>query len=306
MSADAGAPANVPGEAPPAPVVPAVQQPQLTLLDAPYGQRYKDARLEVPAFVAKPDYTSQQFMLKIHIAIGSYGIHEDDHVRFALSRLEGEASKFQLELSAEGAAATPTLGQFETRLLASFPMPTLERAQYQLLHKVCLKGNNMAKYIQEFNTQVGRAGSGEAGLNALLQELFLFYLGPDLRRAVELSRPIDGWADLAALQATTVSAHSTLGITTSKQTGSSDNSSGTKRQGQQASGHNKRSRMGPSNDSQQTAEGLWCTVCNRAGHDVDSCRVVKRAARHSENRGGSRSGGPRGRGRGPTPDQSKN
>ena len=166
MSAEAGAHANAPGEAPPAAVVPAVQQPHLTFLDAPYGQRYKDARLEVPAFVAKPDYTSQQFMLKVHTAIGSYGIHEDDHVRFALSRLEGEASKFQLELSAEGAAPTPTLG-CETRLLARFPVPTLERAQYQLLHKVCLKGNNMAKYIQEFNTQVGRAGSGEAGLKRL-------------------------------------------------------------------------------------------------------------------------------------------
>ena len=116
-------------------------------------------------------------------------------------------------------------------------------------------------------------------MNALLQELFLFYLGPNLRKAVELSRPIDGWADLAALQATTVSAHSTLGITTSMQTSSSDNSSGysgTKRQGQQASGHSKRSRMGPQ-DAQQTAEGLWCTVCNRAGHDVDSCCVVKRS-----------------------------
>ena len=114
---------------------------------------------------------------------GSYGIHEGDHVRFALSRLEGEVRKFQLELSAEGAAATPTLGRFEIRLLACFPVPTLERAQYQLLHKVCLKGNNVAKYIQEFNSQVGRANSGEASLNALLQELLLFYLGPDYHKS---------------------------------------------------------------------------------------------------------------------------
>ncbi len=128
---------------------------QTTLLDAPYAQRYKEAKADVPAFLAKPEYNSSQFMPKVRTALHTYGVSQADEVTFTLSRLQGEASNVQLELAQEDGITGLSLDQLEMRLLARFPFPTLERPQYQLVNSIHMKGNNIAKLIQETNTQAG-------------------------------------------------------------------------------------------------------------------------------------------------------
>ena len=90
--------------------------------------------------------------------------------------------------------------------MARFPIAPEDAASYVLVHKTKLQGANLAKYIQDFNKQVSRAGTGEVGLQQMLQEVFLTGLGA-LRRQIEQAKPEGGWADLLSLQSVNVQQH---------------------------------------------------------------------------------------------------
>ena len=159
----------------------------------PYGDRCKAARTEVPAFTGKPDYSSEAFVVKLNTAYSTYAISASDRVQLALSRFEGEATKFQVELTSELALEGKEIpfDEFKHKLLTRFPVPTEETPQYLLLHKLQL-GNDMAKFIQNFNRQVSRAGTGELANQNMLQEIFLSNLGGNLCQIVEQTRPEAG------------------------------------------------------------------------------------------------------------------
>ena len=94
------------------------------LSSMPYGERHKAGRLEVPAFTGKPDYPSEAFLVKLETSFSTYLILQKDWVRFALSRSEGKATKFQVELTLELAGQEGQLAYeaFKHKLLARFPV----------------------------------------------------------------------------------------------------------------------------------------------------------------------------------------
>lgn len=85
-------------------------------------------------------------------------------------------------------------------LMQRYPVPTEESAAYVLFNKLVMKGVELAKFIQQFNQQAQRLGSGDLGLQAMLQEVFLSGMPNELRQLVEQSRPKARFASLAALQ----------------------------------------------------------------------------------------------------------
>ena len=83
-----------------------------------------------------------------------------------------------------------------------------------------MSGNQLTRYVQEFNRQVSRCGSGEQAWQAMLQELFLTGLSCNLRQIVEQSRPELGWASLESLQSSTTKVQQTLHLKDNRLVGS--------------------------------------------------------------------------------------
>ena len=113
----------------------AVEESPRSLSSMPYGDRYKAARQEVPPFEGKHTYTVEAFLVKLATAFLVYNIAQTDYVAFAFSRLEGEATKFQVELQSEYPAGAPsalTYNELKARLESRFPVPTEESAEYSL------------------------------------------------------------------------------------------------------------------------------------------------------------------------------
>lgn len=278
------------------------------LASMPYGERYKAARLEVPAFTGKPDYTAEAFLIKLKTAFSTYGLSPSDWVRFALSRFEAEATKFQVELTAELPAGQElTFDELEHKLLARFPVPPGDSAPYFLMHKLHL-GDNLSRYLSHFNREVSRLGTGELAKQALLQEIFLSALGGDLRQLVEQARPENGWTDLTALQQATVRVQNTLHLHKPSKPSGSNSSQGSgqqKRANQQGSNPAKRGRFAPSQKAQSNPnQEPYCPVCDSNSHPVEECWTVQK---RKDRAAGSGQGGGRGRGlgrRGPNRGQS--
>ena len=148
-----------------------------------------------------------------------------------------------------------------------------------------MQGNKLAKYVQDFNQQVGRLGSGDAGLRDLLYELYLSKLAKDLRRVVEQSRPELGWESLNSLQQATLRAQQTLHLQGSREqptnSGSSAGSGGKRPPGGNPPGQGTSKR--------QKVDGLpWCEKCKRNSHNTADCYSFPANKR---GRGGGR-GGP--------------
>ena len=249
--------------------------PPTGLHSLPFKERYFGARDEIPVFEGKQSYTAEAFHTKVLFACDTYAITiPTDRVRIAMSRLEGDASKFQVDLAQTGELPA-SLEELFNKLKSRYPVSPEETAAYLLLHKVSLQGNQMAKYLQEFNRQVSRLGPGEAGLQQLLQELFLSGVPLGLRQAVDHSRPEMGWTNLEALESAAAKAQQTSDL--GKAASGSSHESG-KRGG--ASAHdqpNKRSRFNKGSGSGSGGPGAstYCEHCKRPGHDTKFCRKLK-------------------------------
>ena len=243
------------------------QQPS-GLQSLPFKDRYQGARDEVPVFEGKTSYSAEAFYTKVVFDCDTYFITAaSDRVRIAMSRLEGDAAKFQVDLSQTGEMPS-TLEELSAKLKARYPVSPEETAPYLLLHKVSLTGNQMSKYLQEFNRQVSRLGPGEAGLQQLLQELFLSGLPTSLRQIVEQSRPEMGWTSLEAMESSATKAQQTLHL---GKTNSSSSTESGKRASQPA--HDKapkRTRFGD-----RASGSTYCTHCNKAGHETCHCQKLK-------------------------------
>ena len=169
----------------------------------------------------------------------------------------------------------------------------------------------MAKNIQDFNRQVSRTGGGEAGHQAMLQELFLTKLGTPLRTLVEQARPENGWTNLSAMQTAAVKSHSTLHLQQgeAQPSGSNNSSQGSGQNNKRGQCNNrgnqsKRSRFTPvpqptSGPNSRTNTSKWCTHCVSSTHSDNICRALKRLREQGSGRG-------RGGGRGGSTQPSKN
>lgn len=248
-----------------------VNDPPMGLHSLPYKERYHGARDEVPIFEGKQNYTAEAFQTKVVFACDTYAITApQDRVRITLSRLEGDAAKFQVDLAQMGELPS-TLEELFSKLKARYPVSPEETPAYLLVHKTSLQGVQMARYLQEFNRQVSRLGPGEAGLQQLLQELFLSGLPIGLRQIVEQSRPEMGWTNLEAMESAAAKAQQTsnLGKATS---GSSHESQ--KRGG--AQGQDKPTKRSRFNKGSGGVSGsTYCDHCKKPGHETKFCRKLK-------------------------------
>ena len=145
-----------------------------------------------------------------------------------------------------------------------------------LVHKTKLRGANLAKYIQYFNKQVGKAGTGEVGLQQMLQGVFLTGLGA-LRQQVEQAKPEGGWADLLSVQFASVQQHANTHLirqpTGKANSGNSRGPGSAPRAGGSAPQHisngaQKRSRL-------EDSQGQWCIFCKKGTHMTSECRNRK-------------------------------
>ena len=150
-----------------------------------------------------------------------------------------------------------------------------------LLHTTAMQGNKLAKYVQDFNQQAGRLGSGNLGLRDLLYELFLSKLAKDLRRVVEQSRPEQGWESLETLQQATLRAQQTLHLQGTREPTNSGSSAGSG--GKRPSGGDP---PGQGFSKKQKVDGHpWCERCKRNTHDTADCNTFPNNKR---GRGGGR------------------
>ena len=250
-----------------------VAGPSSGLASLPYQERYFGARDEIPAFESKNVYTPEAFYTKVVFSCDTYQIPAEDRIRIAVLPLEGDAAKFQAELTASGEMPS-TLEGLYNKLKARYPVPPEETAPYLLLHKISMSGNQLARFVQEFNRQVSRGGSGEQAWQAMLQELFLSGLSGNLRQIVEQSRPELGWASLESLQSAATKAQQTLHLKGRPAGSGCSHESGHKRhQGshpdqRQGKRSNLAARPGPSRP--------YCTFCKKPGYPTEDCRIAKR------------------------------
>ena len=256
---------------------PATVLPVNKLQDQPYHELYKSAKEEVPMFEGKHTFTAESFLTKLKAAYETYAVLPEDWVKLAKTRLGGVAASFETELAAENNAENATFPVFKRKLLARFPVAPEDAAAFVLVHKTRLQGANLAKYIQDFNKQVSRAGTGEVGLQQMLQEVFLTGLGA-LRQPVEQAKPEGGWADLLSLQSASVQQHANTHLsrqpTRKTNSGNSRGSGSAPRASGSAPQHisnraQKRSRLEDTQDQ-------WCTFCKKATHMTSNCRNKKR------------------------------
>ena len=251
-------------------------QQNISGLDAlPYKDRYFAARDETPPFEGKSSYPPEAFYTKVTYSCDTYKIAESDRVRLAISRLESDAAKFQAELTVSGEMPS-TLEGLYAKLKARYPVSPEETAPYLLLHKTNMAGNNLPKFVQEFNRQVSRVGSGEAAWQSMLQELFLTGLSGNLRQIVEQSRPELGWTSLSSLQSSTAKAQQTLHLKNTKPSGSGSSKESGHKHGQgphpdQPQPKRTNLRAGSGGPSRP-----YCSFCQKFGHDLEACRTVKR------------------------------
>ena len=266
----------------------AVAGPSLGLASLPYKDRYQGARDEIPPFEGKPVYNPEAFYTKVVFSCNTYGIPAEDRVRIATLRLEGDAAKFQAELTTAGEMPS-TLEELYAKLKARYPVSPEETAPYLLVHQVSMQGSHLARYVQEFNRQVSRAGSGEQAWQNMLQELFLSGLSGNLRQVVEQSRPEMGWTSLETLQGATAKSQQTLHLQGSRPagSGSSKESGGNKRQPgphpEQRSTKQQRSHLQPSRPK-PAGNRSFCTFCKKAGHPTEDCRILKRINAEKESK----------------------
>ena len=273
------------------------QGPASSWADLPFQDRHKMARDTIPAFSGKSnsDYNVDSFVTKLHTAFDTFAIAPRDQVNLALTRLEGEATRYQTEMRDTG--TTPTeFSDLCVRLRQRFPVPLLETAPYLLIHGVAMKSGNLAQYSQNFSRHVARLGEAEAGRTSLLQELYLTGLDYDLRKVVEQARPENGWSTLSALQSACVTAHQNLHLQGSRP--KPENSGSSQGSGKRGRAETKTGRSCLARGS-EVDTSLWCSRCNKAGHEVDDCwteHPEKRPSKQAKTGGG---GGYRGRGKGP-------
>ena len=233
-----------------------------------YLDRYKSCGLEIPEFEGKSTLSSESFIVKSEIAFEAWGIHAADQLRLASAKLKGEAVKLQVEFKQTGNAPS-SFAELAARLRARFPVPTEETPAYVLLHTTAMQGNRLAKYIQDFNQQSGRLGSGNPGLRDLLYELFLSKLAKDLRRVVEQSRPEQGWESMETLQQATLRAQQTLHLQGTREPTNSGSSAGSG--GKRPSGGDP---PGQGFSKRQKVEGFpWCERCKRNTHNTVDCNT---------------------------------
>ena len=238
--------------------------PSSGLASLPYKERYFVAQDGIPAYEGKR-CIPRKLYTKVVFSCNTYQNPAEDRVRIAVLRLEGDAAKFQAELIASGETPS-TLEELYARLKARYP-GRKKTPLYLLLHKISMSGNQLARYVQEFERQVSRGGSGEQAWQAMLREL------PD--QSVEQSRPELGWASLESLQSSTTKAQQTLLLKDNRPAGSgSSHESGHKRQrgSHLEQRHNKRSNLA----ARSGPNIPCCTFCKKPGLDLDTCRTAKR------------------------------
>lgn len=194
------------------------------LQTAPYHERYKAAREEIPVFYGKADYTATSFFTKVDRAADTYGIDPAHLVKLALSRIAGEACRFETDLRKEADSASLSYVDFQRKFHSRFPAAPEDAPSFVLMHHTRLGNGNMARYIQDFNKQASRAGPAEVAWKDMQEEIFLNGLGA-LRPLVVQARPEAGWTDIAALQSTAISVHASATLTkASKPSGSGSSS----------------------------------------------------------------------------------
>ena len=71
------------------------------LLSQPYPKSYKSVGDEAPLFEGKTSFTAVSFLTKVHRAFSTWGIQEKHKVKLALTRIGGEATKFETDLTSE-------------------------------------------------------------------------------------------------------------------------------------------------------------------------------------------------------------
>ena len=254
---------------------PAVQATSLSSL--PYKDRFVGAGNAVPAFTGSNSYPAEAFLVKCKAGFKAYGIVDPaDQLVLGWQKVEGEASKFQLELEESGEILT-TFEAFSARLRARFPQAPEDMPAHAIRHKTEQKGNNYSQYVQQFNKNVGKLPTGDEGLKTMLQEQFLTGMPIALRQATEQDQPVGDWPDLAALQATAAKQHQTQMLVGPIPSGSNSSGNSSKR----GSGNQtvqtgpKRSRF--NEGSAPSASRRWCTFCKKDTHYTSDCRSKKKA-----------------------------
>ena len=86
---------------------------------------------------------------KVVFSCNTYGIPAEGRVRIATLRLEGDAAKFQAELTTAGEMPS-TLEELYAKLKARYPVSPEETAPYLLVHQVVVR-------------RYGAVSSGETG-----------------------------------------------------------------------------------------------------------------------------------------------
>lgn len=246
--------------------------PLSELRQGDYLTRFKLAADSVPTFDGKSSYNAVSFLTKCRGAFQTFDIKEGDKVHFASARIVNSAARFVTDVLPDPEAPPMPWAEFENQFRARFPVTPEETPQFALLHRTKLTGGQLARYVQDFNTQVSRAGSGDTAWNSMAQELFLSGLG-SLRQQVEQSRPEAGWTSLNALQSTAVTVHQTSNQHSTRATNSgSSQGSGHKRSAPPAA-----DRAGPSRkQSRLSRDAAWnakfCSNCERNGHTLGECK----------------------------------
>ena len=250
------------------------------LLGQPYPERYKSASEEIPFFEGKTSFTAVSFITKAQRAFKTWGIQEQHKVKLALTRIGGEATKFETDLYKDTDEALLTFEDFERKLHSRFPAIPEDTAAFMLVHKTKLQGANLAHFIQAFNKQLSRAGPAETAWKDFQEELFLSGLG-HLRPMVVQARPEGGWADIQALQTTAVAVHAAANLNKASQPSGSGSGSGShnsavgsgsqKRSGSQIQNPpgTKKTRMA---EQAAAKRSLFCNNCQIQGHSEEECR----------------------------------
>lgn len=255
--------------APAAPAAPAASSAS-RLLDGPYLDRYKLAREGVPFFDGRGAYTAPSFITKVKASFATFGVEELDQVPLATSRISGTASSFVNDLARDFSHTVLSFPEFETHFLSRFPVAPEDTPQFILLHQIKLGGGSLAKYVQDFNAQLSRAGPPRTAWENMLQELFLTGLGLPLRQLVEQARPEGGWSSLGALESTSATVHHTANLSAPMRSTNSGSSreSGQKRPAALPAGPAKKTR----HDNKSAYNSLFCTNCEIKGHEVADCK----------------------------------
>lgn len=249
---------------------PGTSRDSLTAL--PFLDRYRGARDDVPVFEGKPSLTSEAFVTKVTTACRTWGITaESQKVNIAVAKLEGDAAKLVVEFDQHGLPTTfQSLADIVTQ---RYPVPTEDSAAYVIRNKLVMTGGNLAKFTQQFNRETQRLGSGETGLQAMLQESYLTGLPTELRQLVEQSRPDTGYATLAALQSMAVTLQQTRNLRLQDRATDSGNSQGS---GTKRGGFDRKANKAAKKQRQLGPDATWCDHCQVNTHNTADCRSLKR------------------------------